>query len=151
MEAREIATMIEIPASPERVWNILADTPRYPEWNPFIVSLRGELSSGREIKFYFHIPPMPRLPARATVVKAESDTELRWVGRLIGSWLFRAEHYHLLTPVEGQRTRLEHGEIFSGLLAQLTWPLLRTFATPVYDRFNQALLARVEFAYRGTS
>jgi hypothetical protein len=151
MEARQIATTIEIPASPERVWQILSDTPRYPEWNPFIVALRGELASGREIKFHFRIPPAPRLPGRATVLKATPGAELRWAGRIIGSWLFRAEHYHLLTPAEGQRTRLEHGELFSGMLAQLTWPLLRFFAAPVYDRFNQALLERVEQSYGGTS
>jgi len=151
MEAREIATMIEIPAPPEQVWEILADTPRYPEWNPFIVALRGELQSGQDIKFHFRIPPAPRLPGSATVLNAEPNSELRWAGQLIWSWLFRAEHYHLLTLAEGQRTHFEHGEIFSGLLAQLTWPLLRTFATPVYKRFNQALLERVESLYEGTS
>jgi len=151
MEAREIATTIEIPASTGRVWDILADTSSYPGWNPFIVALRGELVSGQDIKFHFRIPPAPRLPGRATVLKVTPGAELRWAGNFIGSWLFRAEHYHLLTESEGQRTRFEHGEIFSGLLAQLTWPLLRIIATPVYSRFNQALLERVESLYEGTS
>jgi hypothetical protein len=144
MGAREIATEIEIDAPPARVWGVLVDTPRYPQWNPFIVELQGELSAAQEIKFSFRIPPAPRLPGRATVLKVVSGVELRWAGRLLWPWLFRAEHYHLLVPVEGGRTRLEHGEIFSGLAAALAWPLLRVFAQPGYARFNQALRERVE-------
>lgn len=151
MEARQIVTQIEIPAPPGRVWEVLADSSRYPQWNPFIVALRGELAAGQDIKFHFRIPPAPRLPGRATVLKATPGEELRWAGRLIGAWLFRAEHYHLLTPTGEQRTRFEHGEIFSGLLAQLSWPLLRVFALPVYHRFNQALLERVVSSIRGAS
>jgi hypothetical protein len=144
MEAREIATEIEIGAPPARVWAVLVDTPRYPQWNPFIVALRGVLAAGQAIRFRFRIPPAPRLPGRATVLLAAPEAELRWAGRLLWPWLFRAEHYHRLAPLDGGRTRLAHGEIFSGLLAVLAWPLLRVLAQPVYRRFNLALRERVE-------
>jgi hypothetical protein len=29
-----IDTAIDIPAAPEVIWEVLADTARYPEWNP---------------------------------------------------------------------------------------------------------------------
>jgi hypothetical protein len=148
MAERKIATQIEIGAPPGRVWGALVDTSAYPQWNPFIVELRGQLADGQAITFSFRIPPAPRLPGRATVLKVVPEEELRWAGRLIRPWLFRAEHYHLLTPLEGSRTRLVHGEIFSGVVAALTWPLLRFFARPVYARFNRALRERVEHASR---
>lgn len=151
MGAREIATEIEIDAPPARVWAVLVDTPHYPQWNPFIVAVRGELSVAHEIRFLFRIPPAPRMPGRATVLKVEAGAELRWAGRLLWPWLFRAEHYHLLAPVEGGRTRFAHGEIFSGLTAALAWPLLRLFAQPVYARFNQALRERAELLKTETS
>jgi hypothetical protein len=144
MGAREIATEIEIAAPPARVWAVLVDTPRYPQWNPFIVELRGDLRAAQEIRFRFRMPPAPPLPGRATVLKAEPAAELRWAGRLLWPWLFRAEHYHLLAPLHGGRTRFAHGEIFSGLLAILGWPLLRFLGQPVYGRFNRALRERVE-------
>jgi hypothetical protein len=144
MRAREIATQIEIGAPPDRVWKVLVDAPRYPEWNPLIVELQGELSESREIKFFFRIPPAPRLPGRARLLRVVCGTELRWAGQLLSPWLFRAEHYHLLTRVEGKHTRVTHGEIFSGLAAALAWPLLRAFARPAYRRFNEALRQRVE-------
>jgi hypothetical protein len=151
MGAREIATEIDIDAPLARVWAVLVDTPRYPQWNPFIVALRGELSVAQDIRFLFRIPPARRLPGRATVLKVVPGVELRWAGRLLWPWLFRAEHYHLLLPVEGGHTRLLHGEIFSGLAAALAWPLLRLYAQPVFVRFNQALRERVELLKTETS
>ncbi len=33
--AKQIHTQIEIEASAERVWKLLTDLSRFPEWNPF--------------------------------------------------------------------------------------------------------------------
>ena len=140
----QIATEAEIRASPAQVWAILADTARYPQWNPFIVALRGELVESGTIEFHFVIPPAPRLPGRAVVLKVAPARELRWAGRFVASWVFRAEHYHLLAPTDGGGTLLRHGGIFSGLLAVPMWPLLRLFGRPVYLRFNEALRGRAE-------
>ena len=38
----ELFTMTEIEAPAERVWHILTDFARYPEWNPFIRCIEGE-------------------------------------------------------------------------------------------------------------
>ena len=37
---------IEIGANPEAVWSILADFDAYPQWNPFLRSIEGELRKG---------------------------------------------------------------------------------------------------------
>ena len=39
--ALEIETKIRINASPKQVWDVLIDFERYPEWNPFIKSIKG--------------------------------------------------------------------------------------------------------------
>jgi hypothetical protein len=151
MSTWEIATEAEIRASPAQVWAVLADTASYPRWNPFIVALRGELVESGTIDFHFVIPPAPRLPGRAQVLKVAPARELRWAGRLGAPWLFRAEHYHLFAPTDSGGTRLLHGEIFSGLLAAPMWPLLRLFGRPVYVRFNEALRRRAEQARAGSA
>ncbi|MER3407514.1 MAG: SRPBCC domain-containing protein, partial [Nitrososphaera sp.] len=40
--AKEVRTEIEIAAGPQRVWQVITDFARYPEWNPFIRRVEGE-------------------------------------------------------------------------------------------------------------
>jgi hypothetical protein len=53
---------------------------------------------------------------RPTVLALRPERELRWLGRLFIPGLFDGEHYFLLEPMGEGRTRLTHGEKFSGLL-----------------------------------
>ena len=41
--AKEIKTEIVIHATPEKIWKILTDFGNYPQWNPFIVSVTGDV------------------------------------------------------------------------------------------------------------
>ena len=47
---KELHSEIEIAASPERVWDILADFAAYPRWNPFIRHISGELEVGERLE-----------------------------------------------------------------------------------------------------
>ena len=83
-----------------------------------------------------------RAPACATVLKAESERELRWSGGLPG--LLRAEHYFVIERIGPAKLRFRHGEIFSGLLVPIVWPILRRSGREVYEAMNAALKRRVE-------
>jgi hypothetical protein len=88
-------------------------------------------------------------PACATVVKAETGRELRWAGSLPG--LLRAEHYFLIERIGTARLRFRHGEIFSGLLVPIVWPILRGNGREVYEAMNVALKQRVKLGAEGAS
>ncbi len=139
---REIVTEIEIDVAPQGVWEVLADFGAYPDWNPFLLKVVGTPAAGERIRFWFELPRGFRAPACATVLKAEPGRELRWAGRLPG--LLRAEHYFVLERVDAAKMRFRHGEIFSGLLLPIVWPILRGSGTEVYEAMNAALKQRVE-------
>ena len=139
---REIDTEIEIDATAARVWDVLADFAAYPRWNPFLLSVAGTPATGRRIRFWFELPRGFRAPACATILKAERETELRWAGSVPG--LFRAEHYFVIERAGAARLRFRHGEIFSGLLLPLVWPILRSRGREVYEAMNRALKERAE-------
>jgi hypothetical protein len=142
----QIATEVTIEASRETIWRILADTERYPQWNPYIRELHGKLAPGEPIRFRFALIGKIALPAQARVLAVVLERELRWAGHLLWEWLFRAEHYHLLEAVSEHTMRLRHGERFSGALAVVLWPFLRNWAPGRYRAANLALKQRAESA-----
>jgi len=141
---RRIDTAIEIAASPQRVWDVLGDLARYPEWNHFLLRVEGRLVVGAQIRFRFELPRGVRMNALATVLKVEPSRELRWAGRFLWPWLFRAEHYFVIERIATERVRFRHGEIFSGLLLPLAWLVLRGQGPPVYEQMNADLRERCE-------
>lgn len=140
---RSIATAIEIAASPQRVWDVLGDFARYPEWNHFLLQVEGRLAVSAQIRFRFELPRGFRMNATATVLQVEPSRVLRWAGRLFWPWLFRAEHYFVIERIATERIRFLHGEIFSGLLLPLAWLILRSQG-PVYEQMNADLKLRCE-------
>lgn len=43
---KQLASTIDIDASPQRVWQVLTDFAAYPDWNPFIVRAEGRPEEG---------------------------------------------------------------------------------------------------------
>lgn len=141
---REISTQIEIDAPASRIWAVLTDFPRYPEWNGFLLEAYGAVAPGSQIKFRFELPRGFRMWTRATVLEARPGAQLRWAGNFLFDWLFRAEHYFRIEALGAARARFAHGERFTGLLVPIAWLVLRHSGKPVYDDMNRALKQRAE-------
>ena len=116
MAERRIETAIEIDAPPSRVWALLTDFARMPDWNPFIKSISGKLAPGAQLSVHIVPPGKSGMRFKPTVLSVRPERELRWLGRLLVTGLFDGEHYFLLEPIGEGRTRLTQGEKFSGLL-----------------------------------
>ena len=58
-------TTFPIVASPEAVWEVLTDFERYPEWNPSLPSISGELRPGSTVSLTLAMPgrPSPKVSA----------------------------------------------------------------------------------------
>jgi uncharacterized protein YndB with AHSA1/START domain len=59
-------TTLPIAASAGTVWEILTDFERYPEWNPSLPSIDGELRAGSPVALTPGMPgtPSPRVKAK---------------------------------------------------------------------------------------
>lgn len=137
---KRIDTAIEIAAPPERVWRVLADFPRYGEWNPFITEISGELVVGRRLAIRIEPPGGRAMRFRPRVLVAEPGRALGWKGELLVAGLFDGEHAMALEPVD-EGTRFVHAERFSGLLVPF-FGLDKTKAG--FLAMNGALKERVE-------
>ena len=83
--AYEISTTIEIAATPENVWAVLADLASYPQWHPMYQAVAGQLAAGSTLTITSTHPTTGRpMTAKVKVLTVEPDTELRWVSKLLG-------------------------------------------------------------------
>lgn len=115
----QIETEIMINATPEKVWEILADFESYPNWNPFIIAIDGNKSVGKKLNVSIKPPDGKMMSFKPIVLKFKRNHEFRWIGKLGFKGVFDGEHYFILEKVDDCRTKLIHGEIFSGLLTFL--------------------------------
>jgi len=140
---REISAAVEIDATPERVWTVLSDLSTYPLWNPFIQEASGELRVGSRLTLRM-VPAEGRaMTFKPTVLVAEPNRELRWLGRLLLPGIFDGEHRFVLTPLGAGRTLLEQAEQFRGLLVPFTGSLIDNTARE-FAGLNDALKKRAE-------
>ena len=135
----EINTEIEINAPSETVWNLLTDTSRFPEWNPFIRRLRGELKPGQKLAVFIQPSGARGMEFKPVVLKVETNKELRWLGRLILPGLFDGEHIFQIEPLGSGRVRFRQREIFSGIFVPLLKNSLDTDTRRGFNEMNQNL------------
>lgn len=141
--AFHLKTTIDIDAAPEHVWAVLSDLPSYPDWNPFIRQASGTLAAGERLEL--EIQPTRGRPMRfrPTLLSAEPNRELRWLGRLVAPGLFDGEHRFAIEP-SGRGSRLVQEERFTGLLVPFLARGLRRGTLPGFELMNEALKQRVE-------
>ena len=111
--AYEISTTIEIAATPENVWAVLADLASYPKWHPMYQAVTGQLTAGSTLTITSSHPTSGRaITARVKVLTAEPDSELRWVSRLLGRTISERK-FCLSSTADG--TSLVQAGTYSGL------------------------------------
>ncbi len=117
---RTIAHAIDIPASPATVWQVLTQTDRYAEWNPFMTGLSGRLAVGERLTVTIR-PGRRVMTFRPTVLAVEDGALIRWRGTAGVRGIFDGEHELRVEPGPDGGTRFVQTEAFGGLLV----PLLR--------------------------
>ncbi|GAA4730577.1 SRPBCC domain-containing protein [Isoptericola chiayiensis] len=140
--ATTISHTVEIDRTPIAVWAVLADTARYPDWNPFITRLSGELEVGARLKVVIEPPGRRPMTFRPTVLDQRPGEVLHWRGRLLLPGLFDGEHRFELEALPSGRTRFTQSETFSGLLV----PALRSMLAPTRLGFEHMNTALKEYA-----
>lgn len=125
------------------VWDVLTDFERYPEWNTFLRKVEGRAAAGERLRMYI-VSGRQRMWFRPTVLAADPNRELRWIGHLFVSGLFDGEHSFTLEPLGQQRTRLRQDELFNGMLIPLMGHMLNVDARRSFEEMNAALKQRAE-------
>lgn len=137
--AKRINTSITINASKEKIWEILTDFENYPEWNPFIKSITGNVKVGKRIKVV-----LQGMTFKPVVLTFDKNSELKWLGNLWFKGLFDGEHRFYLRDNGNGTTHFEHSENFSGILVGLFSKSLDKNTKKGFEMMNVELKRRAE-------
>ena len=137
--AKEIKTEILINATPEKIWSILTDFDKYPNWNPFIKSITGNVAIGNKITARIEPPDANGMTFKPTILAFEKNKEFRWIGHLLFSGLFDGEHKFELIDNGNGTTTFKQSEIFGGILVPLFKKTLDENTTNGFNLMNKKL------------
>lgn len=146
--SRTIHTEIHIAASPRRVWSVLADTARYPEWNPFVRRIAGILQAGERLDVELAPPGGQVVTMRPVVLEAQTYHRLRWLGSLGIPGIFDGEHTFEIEDTRDNQVRFIQRESFSGVLAPILLRVIGKQTEQGFMAMNDALKRRVESVER---
>jgi uncharacterized protein YndB with AHSA1/START domain len=87
---RTIEKVIDIAASPHRVWEVITDFPRYPTWATYIQELHGRAEVGSQLRLVQGQPGRKPYVVTVPVIEATPATRLAWAATIPGAaWLPR--------------------------------------------------------------
>ena len=128
---------LEIDASPEAVWEVLADVPSWPRWNPDVksASLDGPFAAGTTFRWKAGPGTIT-----STLQEVERPVLMGWTGRTLG---IEAIHVYRLVP-RGSSTLVTSEESWNGALSKL----FRGRMTRMLQSSLDAALARLQAQLR---
>lgn len=141
--ATELHAATWIAASPEQVWQILADLASYPDWNPFVVWATGELFEGERLTVRLHPPDSRPVTVRPRLSSVVPGQELRWAASLGPRGLLDGDHTFRLQPL-GRGTHFVQHERFTGALVPVLLPHRADRIQQGFEEMNAALRTRAE-------
>ncbi len=141
---KELHSEIEIHASAGRVWQLLTDFEHFPEWNPFIQRAAGQAKVGARLEVYIRPPASSGMTFKPTVLKAEANHELRWLGHLLLPGLFDGEHIFIIETLGAESVRFTQREVFKGLFVPFLANSFYNKTQAGFEAMNQSLKARAE-------
>ena len=135
----EIRTEILIKATPDKVWAILTEFDKYPDWNPFIKSVKGIVKTGSQIEIRIEPPGAKGMVFKPKVLAFETNKEFRWLGHLLFPGLFDGEHsFNIVDNKSGTSTFIQ-SENFKGILVPLFKKQLNTNTKRGFELMNEKL------------
>jgi hypothetical protein len=129
---------IQIAATPQQVWAVLADLDAYHQWNPFITSSSGALRVGATLTNRMH-DATGDTTFTPVVQVVEPGRELRWLGRVGPGGLFDGQHTFTIKRLGPGRVLFTQREDFTGVLIPFFRHRLHADTLPQFRAMNAAL------------
>lgn len=141
---KNIETSIIINKPVAQVWNIFSDFENYENWNPFVKSVKGDVKKGNQIEVTLTPEGMNEQVFTPQVLDFTPNKSFRWKGKLGMKGIFDGEHYFNFETIENGKTKLTHGENFSGILSGIVLKMIGEKTENGFHAMNEALKKECE-------
>jgi hypothetical protein len=138
---KEYHTRIKINKPVKEVWNVLIDFEAYPEWNPLVGKLTGDIKENGKITTY--IIPLGK-SYQPKVLSYKNEQEIIWQGTQGAKFLLAGKHYYKVQAIDNENTELLHGEYFTGIFSHFIQKSLLRKMENAFLKHNEALKKRLE-------
>ena len=135
---------IGVAASPEMVWEVIADFERWSEWNSLHPEVRGVIAIGGRLEVAEVLDGEPGRLHQVVIPDWTPEIQLIWANRR--AFLSTSTRYFEIEQLADNAGLLANGEIFSGLRGE-AWAKQRRAAFKAgFEAVNEAIKARAEAA-----
>lgn len=136
--------VLDVAAPADRVWTVVADLPRYSEWNPFVVAARSSLAVGSPIVLRVRLIPGFVLTQREVVTECVRGLRLCYGIRPLPAGLLRSRRCQEVCAAGGGHSRYTSEFELSGALASGVRTLLGARLEAGFAAAARALKCRAE-------
>jgi hypothetical protein len=128
---------VEVRASAEQVWRVLADLGQLPCWNPILWRMDGRRATNGDHSV--RRAQLGKRMFRFSVLNSEPNRQLRWQGRFLFPGLLHDEGVFVIEPIDEERVWFTLQQIFTGLLVPLCGRIAEASAKGQIQEVNRAL------------
>lgn len=139
-----------IDAPVERVWEVIVDLPRYPEWNPFVVAARSSLVAGDPIFLRVRVFPFFAQSQREIVTECFPGRRLCYGIRPLPARLLGSRRCQEVREATRESTRYTSEFELTGRLAPLTRTCFGARLEAGFGAASLALKRRAEQLHRAS-
>ena len=150
---RQIITKIKIKAPKEIVWKEFTDTTDYPNWNPFIKKVWGNLKKGSFWELVYIAGPV-YLPLPMKVDDKTPNKQISWSGNV--PWILAifsfGQHIFTIEELSKSEVVFSHRCILSGLFMDigLNFAFIKQPLIKIQNQMLKELKGISELAYQNT-
>jgi hypothetical protein len=136
-----------IQASAEAIWSVIADVPRWSEWNPLYPKAEGVIRMGAPLSLELALPGQPPRAIEPVIKDWVPNEQLHWRLRLMGG-LVKTTRYIEIEQLTNTACIFSNGELFEGMIGPMMARRMRGPIRAGFVAMGEALKTRVESRWR---
>ena len=135
----EVRTEILLDAPVDRIWQLLADSSLYPQWNPLFQRASGRMNAGEQLELVVTLPDISPFVVSPVILAVKPLSGFCWQHKLYFAWLFNWKYCSEIVLLAPDRLKFIQRSVFGGILGPIFNLGLRSSVAGGLVKMNEAM------------